>query len=60
MSDTDIVKIKCYGKWEKRTRKNAIEFYTTCSLCSEGSERERYSKILTELSAGYIICTDGE
>ena len=39
-------------------RKQAIEFYTSCILCSEGSERERYAKILAELIDNYKVCSD--
>lgn len=52
------VTITCYGKTRQMERKKAVEFYTTCILCSEGSERERYSKILAELLAGYRYCSD--
>ena len=54
----DIVTITCYNKTSQMERKQAIEFYTSCVLCSEGSERERYSKILAELIDNYKICSD--
>lgn len=54
----DIVTITCYGKTSQMKRKQAIEFYTSCVLCSEGSERERYAKILAELIDNYKVCSD--
>lgn len=58
MCNKDIVTITCYNKTSQMERKQAVEFYTSCVLCSEGSERERYGKILAELQAGYMLCTD--
>lgn len=54
----DIVTITCYNKTSQMERKQAIEFYTSCVLCSEGSERERYAKILAELIDNYKVCSD--
>ena len=51
--------IKCYGKITKYFNRNlAIQEYTIAVLCSEGSERERYYKILTELIDNRIYCSD--
>ena len=58
MCDKDIVTITCYNKTSQMERKQAIEFYTSCILCSEGSERERYAKILAELIDNYKVCSD--
>ena len=54
----DIVTITCYNKTSQMERKQAIEFYISCVLCSEGSERERYAKILAELIDNYKVCSD--
>ena len=54
----DIVTITCYNKTSQMERKQAIEFYTSCVLCSEGSERERYAKILAELIDNCKVCSD--
>lgn len=58
MCDKDIVTITCYNKTSQMERKQAIEFYTSCVLSSEGSERERYAKILAELIDNYKVCSD--
>ena len=58
MCSKDIVTITCYNKTSQMERKQAIEFYTSCVLCSEGSERERYAKILAELIDNYKVCSD--
>lgn len=53
------ITIVCYGKASKwHNRKLAIKEYTTAVLCSEGSERERYSKILAELIDNRMYCSD--
>lgn len=55
------VSITCYGKTEKWTsRKEAAHFYLMAIAGSEGSERARYTKILTELMMGFENCTDEE
>ena len=49
----------CYNRKEEWTsRKEALKFFITAALCSEGSEHERYEKIIFELKAGYEICSD--
>ena len=55
---TDIVTITCYGKTEQLERDVAIKTYLKAMVCSEGSERERYSKILGELMSGQKVCSD--
>lgn len=53
------ITIVCYGKATKWSdRKLAIQEYTTAVLCSEGSECERYSKILAELIDNRMYCSD--
>ena len=54
----DIVTITCYGKTSQMERDVAIEEYLDAMVCSEGSERDRYSKILGELMTGQKICSD--
>lgn len=51
----------CYGKekvWDSYTE--AQRFFRRAIAGSEGSERERYTKIYAELAIGKSICTDGE
>lgn len=54
----DVVTIICYNQKTHMERKAAIEYFTTAVLCSEGSERERYAKILAELIDNYKVCSD--
>lgn len=53
------IKTTCYGKvkeWDSAV--DAIVFFGECYICSEGSERERYKKILNELKKGLKNCSD--
>ncbi|MBH1941310.1 DUF4314 domain-containing protein [Mobilitalea sibirica] len=51
----------CYGRKDTwKTRTEAEEFFLKAMMLSEGSERERYTKIYTELKMGMIICIDEE
>ena len=55
------VKICCNGDeeiWD--CRDEAIEFYMRTMAGSDGSERNRYSKILEDLAMGNEVCTDEE
>ena len=55
----DTVKTICYGKedvWD--SRKEAEDFFLRAMMSSEGSERERYTKIYTELILEKGVCTD--
>ena len=55
------VKIICNGDeeiWD--CRDEAIEFYMRAMAGSDGSERNRYSKILEDLAMGNEVCTDEE
>lgn len=55
----DTVKTICYGKedvWD--SRKEAEDFFLRAMMSYEGSERERYTKIYTELILGKGVCTD--
>lgn len=55
------ITVKCYGKteiWDSREKAEA--FYFECMTMSEGSERDRYTKIYTELKLGMLQCTDEE
>ena len=57
----DSVKVICCGKeevWD--SRKEAADFYLQAMAGSEGSERQRYTKIYTELLTGKPLCTDEE
>ena len=55
----DSVKITCYGQtkvWDDR--KEATDFFLEAIAGSDGSERDRYSKIYAELMSGKIECSD--
>ena len=52
------VKIKCYGTFEIRTRREALEHYYEMMRGSEGSEHERYESIFFQLLLGRDYCTD--
>ena len=55
------VKTVCYGKeeiWD--SRQEAREFFLRALMSSEGSERDRYTKIYAELVMGKAVCTDEE
>lgn len=54
----DIVTITCYNRTERLQREVAVKKYLEAMTCSEGSERERYCKILGELMQGKKICSD--
>lgn len=56
----DLVKIKCYGEVRIVKRNEAIQEFTECVLCSEGSEQGRYAQILSQLLSGYEYCYDEE
>ena len=50
----------CYNQREEwNDRQEAIKFFRDAMMNSEGSEHERYFKILSELEAGETICSDG-
>lgn len=53
------VKTVCYGRertWESRDE--AINFFADGILNSEGSEQQRYLKILVDLTLGKSVCRD--
>jgi hypothetical protein len=53
------VKTVCYGRertWNSRN--DAINFFSEGVLNSEGSEQQRYLKILVDLTLGKIVCRD--
>lgn len=53
------VTVRCYGKeTEYKTREEAIVYFANACACSEGSEQERYAKILSQLLNGSNECTD--
>ena len=61
LQKTDSVKVICYNDeevWD--SREDALEFYMKAMAGSEGSEQERYAKIVAELAMGKAVCTDGE
>lgn len=57
----NTVKVILYNDEETwNSREDALEFYMKAMAYSEGSEQERYAKILVELAMGKAVCTDGE
>ena len=51
----------CYGKEEKwHDRRQAMEHFIEGMMCCEGAERERYTRIYTQLASGLTYCTDKE
>lgn len=60
MKNSDIVEVTCYGKTKTYTRKEAMEHFLEGMMCSEGAERERYTRIYCALSAGLNKVSDGE
>lgn len=48
----DMVKVTCYGSTKVYEREQAIREFTTAVLVCEGSERDRYCNILSDLRAG--------
>ena len=55
--------VKCYGKEKEfESFESAFKFYLECSMCSEGSERERYMNILAQMYEDNYgtYFTDGE
>ena len=56
----NIVTILCYGEIETMERKKAIEKYYQAMVCCEGSEKERYCNIYSQLVEGKNVCKDIE
>lgn len=56
----DIVKVTCYGTTKEYERKEAIKRFLEGMMCSEGSERERYTNIYLGLLQGLKEVSDGE
>ena len=57
----DSVTVTCYGEtkvWD--SRKEAVDFYLSSILNSEGSENQRYTKIYIDLMLGKKECSDTE
>lgn len=54
----EIITVRCYYKEEKITRKDALKKYRDGYYCSDGSERERYAKVLMDLMADKTYCDD--
>lgn len=59
MKKKDNVTVICYGKsevWE--SRQEALNYYYEGMLACDGSEKERYTKIWTEIRVGKEVCSD--
>ena len=52
------VTITCYNQTEKKTRRDALEFYYEGLKCSEGPEHKRYETIFFQLLEGFMECSD--
>lgn len=53
------VKTVCYGKTDEWcSREEAEQFFLRAMASSEGSERNRYTNIYTQLKMGKEVCTD--
>lgn len=53
------VKTICYGKIEVwKSRREAEQCFLEAMISSDGSERDRYTKIYTKLKMGMALCTD--
>lgn len=51
----------CYNqRKEWNNRQEAIEFFFQGVITTEGSEQERYIRILTKLQFGCNVCDDGK
>ena len=56
-----MVRTICYGiedKWN--TRQEALDYFEAGIVCTEGSERDRYIKVWSELMDGSNLATDTE
>lgn len=54
----DIVRVICYSHVERMERKEALEKYLEGMMMCDGSERERYASIYSQLKAGWKTCSD--
>ena len=58
MYKNNLVTIICNGQVEKMLREEAIQKYLTCMTWSEGTEKERYANIISDLVADNDVCSD--
>lgn len=56
--NNDIVHVTCYNKRKEYKRQEALDFFFEGMMCSEGSERDRYTNIYEQLMLGYKECYD--
>ena len=52
------VSITCYNQTDVMTRKEGLDLYLECMMCSEGCEQERYTNIYLQLMDGLKECND--
>lgn len=51
----------CYDKKDEwNSREEAEAFFLSAMMCSDGSERDRYTNIYVKLQMGMNVCTDGD
>lgn len=55
---SDTVAITCYGETKEWYRPEAIDYFSNAVLNCEGSEKDRYAKILAMLCQGENECSD--
>ena len=54
-----MVTVRCYNKEETwSSRSEAMKFYFTGMIMTDGSERERYTSIYCQLAEGRNYCSD--
>lgn len=55
----EAIKTVCYGHEDIWTsRKKAMDYFREGIFCSDGSERDRYTRIYFQLQDGLNYCTD--
>lgn len=54
----DTVTVICYGISKVWNRDEAIKFFSEGVRSCDGSEKERYANILTDLLSGCAVCFD--
>lgn len=55
---SDMVTVICDGKESEMERSDAVNHFLHLMAISEGSEKERYTRIFQELISGATICSD--
>lgn len=54
-----VITTVCYGRTREWTSvEEALQFFLVCILSSDGSEKERYERIVVGLKSGKTMCSD--